>query len=209
VAVAENWQQDVVGADVVRNLHRLGEENRKGRIGMHGQPLFARVADGERADLNAVVERRALEPDLRLRVAERRLAVGRVLHADLDAIESDLARQGDLRDIAALSQVPVRHPDAHRQRVERLLRLGRLGSLCLSERRKRGGCDAGLLHKVTSGHRHNDISAIRDPGSANQEPRIANCVTYVVFRMCSQPLRYSRLLMKGLASGAFFARIVL
>ena len=47
----------------------------------------------------------------------RRLAVGRVLHADLDAVEPDLARERDLGDVAALPEVPVGHPDAHGQRV--------------------------------------------------------------------------------------------
>jgi hypothetical protein len=62
---------------------------------------FARRSDRERADLDAVLERGALEGGLRLRIAQgRRLAVRRILHAHLDAVQADLAGERDLADIA-------------------------------------------------------------------------------------------------------------
>ena len=70
---------------------------RGGRIGVQRQPRLARRSDRERADLDAVLERRALEGGLRLRIAQgRRLAVGRILHAHLDAVQADLACERDL-----------------------------------------------------------------------------------------------------------------
>ena len=121
----------------------------------------------------------------------RRLPVGRVLHAHLDAVEPDLARERDLGDVAALPQVPVGHPDAHGQRVDRLPSSGTGPSACAwAIAGTAADAMAGLLHEIPPGHRHADLPSLS----------VQN------FRMSSQPLRYSGLLMNGAASGAFRAR---
>ena len=117
VAVAEDRQQDIVGPDVSRHLDGFDQQDGRGWIRVKRQPRLPGRADRQRTDLDPVLERRVFELRLRPRIQKMRAAIGWKRQAHLDSIEPDLAREGDLRDIASLPKVPVRHADSDRQRV--------------------------------------------------------------------------------------------
>ena len=147
VAVAKNREQDVGRADIACHLHRLDQQYRRRWIRMQRQTRLSWRANRQRTDLNAVFQRCLFELRLNFRIAQGRRVVGGIRDTDLDAVEADLARECDLRDVAAFTEIPIGHPDPERNRSR---------GLCLLSGASWGGSEEGraegcLFHQLATG----------------------------------------------------------